>query len=205
MSVRPERVGLAVALALHAIAAAALLSYAPARNALLQAAPILVELVAPMAERPKPAPPLELPKPKPIARHVERPVETPLLVTVPAEAPSPTAAPSPPAAPLPQVAAAPELLPVTPPVFNANYLDNPAPLYPAMSRRMHEEGKVVLRVFVNPKGGADEVQVRTSSGFARLDDAARDSVRRWKFIPARRGADAVPAWVLIPISFRLES
>jgi protein TonB len=93
---------------------------------------------------------------------------------------------------------------MTPPVFSADYLVNPAPAYPAMSRRMHEEGKVILRVLVNPGGGAEEVQVRTSSGFARLDDAARDTVRRWKFVPARRGADTVPAWVLIPISFRLE-
>ena len=39
----------------------------------------------------------------------------------------------------------------------------------------------------------------------RLDDAARATVLRWKFVPARRGSEPVPAWVLIPISFRLES
>jgi periplasmic protein TonB len=59
-------------------------------------------------------------------------------------------------------------------------------------------------VLVNAAGSAEEVQVRASSGHARLDDAARDTVRRWKFFPAKRGAEPVPAWVLIPISFRLE-
>lgn len=200
----PDRIGLAVALALHAVVLAALLSYAPARQALLSAAPIMIEFITPpKAEALKP-PPAAHPKPKPAARAMHVPVQAPVL-TAPAEAPSPVVAapPLPPVpAPVPVVAAAPE--PLTAPVFNTDYLVNPAPAYPAMSRRMHEEGKVVLRVLVNPKGGADEVQVRNSSGFARLDDAARDTVRRWKFVPAKRGADAVPAWVLIPISFRLE-
>jgi protein TonB len=201
---RPDRIGLAVALALHATVAVALLSYAPARQALLQAAPIMVDLIAPpRAEARKPLPPAERPKPKPVGKAIHVPVQAPVL-SAPAEAPSPVfAAPAPSPAPAPVVAAPPEPA-MTPPVFSADYLVNPAPAYPAMSRRMHEEGKVILRVLVNPGGGAEEVQVRTSSGFARLDDAARDTVRRWKFVPARRGADTVPAWVLIPISFRLE-
>jgi protein TonB len=62
----------------------------------------------------------------------------------------------------------------------------------------------VLRVLVDPAGRAAEVQVHTSCGHARLDEAARETVRRWKFIPARRGSETVAAWVLIPISFRLE-
>ena len=199
---RPDRIGLTVAVAMLAIAVIALLSYAPARQALLQAAPIMVELISPpKAEPPRPPPPVELPKPRPVMKAIQVPLQAPVL-SAPAEAPSPVVAPPPPP-PAPVAVAPPE--PVTPPVFNANYLDNPAPAYPAMSRRMREEGKVLLRVLVNPKGGADEVQVRTSSGSARLDDAARDTVRRWKFVPARRGAEAVPAWVLIPISFRLES
>jgi protein TonB len=73
-----------------------------------------------------------------------------------------------------------------------------------MSRRLGEQGRVILRVRVNAAGNADEIQVRDSSGFARLDDAARDTVRGWRFVPARRGTTPVAAWVLIPISFRLE-
>jgi protein TonB len=89
-------------------------------------------------------------------------------------------------------------------VFNAHYLENPQPAYPGLSRRLHEQGRVTLRVLVSASGTAQEVQVRTSSGFPRLDDAALQTVRNWKFVPAKRGAEAVSAWVLIPISFKLE-
>jgi protein TonB len=58
---------------------------------------------------------------------------------------------------------------------------------------------------VNERGEPQEVQVRTSSGYNRLDDAARDTVRKWKFVPAKRGDTAVGAWVLIPLSFSLRS
>jgi protein TonB len=102
------------------------------------------------------------------------------------------------------VAAAPGPVAVTPPVFNADYLENPSPAYPPLSRRMREQGRVMLRVLVNAKGTADDVQIRTSSGISRLDEAAQETVRRWKFVPAKRGTEAVSAWVLIPISFRLE-
>lgn len=105
------------------------------------------------------------------------------------------------AAPAP---AAPPAVVVTPPVFDADYLRNPAPAYPALSRRIGEEGRVVLRVRVGATGAAEDVQVHGSSGHARLDNAARESVQRWRFVPARRGEDPVAAWVLVPISFKLE-
>ena len=203
---QPNRIGLGVTLGLHALVAVFVLSYEPARKALLAAAPIMVDLITPpAAEPPKPQPPTELPKPKPVTKQVaQRPVETPILAA-PAEAPSPVVvAPQPPAPPVEVVAApAPPAL-VTQPIYNADYLNNPAPYYPAVSRRAGEQGKVILRVLVNMRGTADEVQVRTSSGFPRLDDAARDAVQRWKFVPAKRGSEPVQAWVLIPISFRLE-
>jgi len=200
---RPDRIGLGVTLALHALAAAALLAYEPARKALLAAAPIMVELIVPpKVEPPKPQPPTELPKPKPVAKIVQKPIELPVLAA-PAEAPSPVVVP-PPAAPVVVDAAPAPPAPLTQPIFNADYLDNPAPPYPALSRRQGEQGRVILRVLVNVRGTADEVQVRTSSGSPRLDDTARETVLRWKFVPAKRGAEAVPAWVLIPISFRLE-
>jgi protein TonB len=59
-------------------------------------------------------------------------------------------------------------------------------------------------VLVNAGGSADALQVRESSGHTRLDNAARDTVRRWRFVPAKRGETPIPAWVLIPISFSLE-
>lgn len=90
------------------------------------------------------------------------------------------------------------------PRFDADYLLNPKPVYPALSRRMNEEGRVVLRVQVRADGNAAEVQLHTSSGSPRLDQSALDTVRRWKFVPARRGDEAVAATVLVPIVFSLK-
>lgn len=201
-----NRIGLGVTLALHALATAALLSYEPARKALLAAAPIMVDLITPpKIEPPRPLPAAEPPKARSVVKRVERPVQTPPMLTAPADAPSPVTVPTPPSAPV-EVASTgtSDAVQVTQPSFNADYLENPAPFYPAAARRQGEQGRVILRVLVNVRGTADEVQVRTSSGFARLDDSARDTVRRWRFVPARRGAEPVSAWVLIPISFRLE-
>lgn len=100
--------------------------------------------------------------------------------------------------------AAPPAEPVSQARFDADYLKNPAPAYPPLSRRMGEEGKVVLRVSVNAQGSADSVEIRTSSGSQRLDESAQKTVRNWKFIPAKRGDSAVQSWVLVPIIFKLE-
>ena len=201
---RPKALGLGVTLALHALVALLLLSYAPARQALLAAAPIMVDLIAPIKEQTKPEPPTEMPRPRPVARTPAQ-IEPPPVLAAAADAPSPIIAAPPPHAPPPPVeVAAAALLTVTTPIFNADYLENPAPAYPPLARRMGEQGRVVLRVLVRAEGTAADVQVRNSSGFARLDDAARETVRRWKFVPARRGTQAVEAWVLITISFRLE-
>lgn len=209
--------GAAFAVGLHAVAIGLLLTYAPARSALLAAAPIMVELLPPPAPvvAPKPAPQVEPPKPRPVRKNVvRRPVEPqPVIAAPPQEAPAPVEAPPPPpppapveiaAAPAPEPAPAPPPPVLTEPVFNADYLDNPAPVYPAVSRRIGEQGRVILRVLVSPTGLAEEVQVRSSSGHVRLDEAARTTVARWRFVPAKRGDQPLAAWVLIPISFRLE-
>jgi protein TonB len=70
---------------------------------------------------------------------------------------------------------------------------------------MGEEGQVILRVYVTEEGSAGRIELRTSSGHPRLDEAAMDAVRKWKFVPARRADSPVGAWVLVPISFSLRS
>ncbi|MFZ2266729.1 MAG: TonB family protein [Azonexus sp.] len=89
------------------------------------------------------------------------------------------------------------------PRYDAAYLNNPAPDYPALSRRLGEEGKVVLRVFVAESGRPAQIDIRTSSGSPRLDQAAQAAVGRWQFVAARRGEEAVAAWVLVPLIFNL--
>jgi len=92
---------------------------------------------------------------------------------------------------------------VVAPRFDAAYLNNPAPAYPMQSRRLNEAGKVLLRVQVSEAGNALQVQLHQSSGHSRLDQAALDAVKRWRFIPARRGDVAISEWVIVPITFNL--
>jgi len=90
------------------------------------------------------------------------------------------------------------------PGFSATYLRNPAPRYPVAARRAGEQGTVTLRVLVTRDGQPARVDVEKSSGSAHLDAAALEAVRGWRFVPARRGTDAIESWVLVPVVFRLE-
>jgi protein TonB len=120
-----------------------------------------------------------------------QPKATPVADLAPAAAPAPTPAPAPVA--------------VTPARFDADYLHNPAPAYPRAARRSGDQGRVLLKVLVSAKGTASAVELETSSGHARLDEAALETVRQWRFVPARRGSETVDDWVLVPIVFRLDA
>jgi protein TonB len=170
--------------------------------------PMAVRIVELMPEKPRPEKPPEIPRPSkkspPPAMPLltaQAPVDTPASFTVPPQPPAPTLAPP--------ISVAPSLSP--PPVtmtaarFDADYLDNPKPVYPNASRRLGEQGKVLLRVYVSAQGLAEKVELKLGSGFARLDQAAQDAVARWRFVPARRGDEAVSAWVQVPITFQLDS
>jgi periplasmic protein TonB len=155
---------------------------------------------------PEPQPPH---KPKHEQAHIKPPIPVkaepePAPAHQPAEAATPPAAvtmATPPSSPAGVAAAA--ASPVVAPRFDADYLSNPAPAYPSASRAMGEQGKVLLRVLVSPQGGSEQVTLHNGSGFERLDLAALQAVRRWQFVPARQGDEAVAAWVIVPISFTL--
>ncbi len=93
--------------------------------------------------------------------------------------------------------------PVIGPSYDAAYLHNPPPRYPAAARRLKLEGTTVLRVRVSPEGRPTSVAVETSSGVELLDDAAVEAVRQWSFVPARQGDAAIAAEVNVPVRFRL--
>ncbi|MDN5871713.1 MAG: energy transducer TonB [Nitrococcus sp.] len=93
--------------------------------------------------------------------------------------------------------------PVTPPNVMAAYQNNPPPVYPLRSRSLGEEGQVLLRVHITADGSVDQIEVERSSGYERLDQAALEAVRDWRFAPARRGDEPVGAWVLVPIHFKM--
>lgn len=165
--------------------------------------PLVVDLL--QAAEPKPEPkPLPVVKPQPVKQHAPTPkVPTAQIEATQSTIPAPSApvAAPPDVKPAPPAPAAPA---VTQARFDADYLRNPAPPYPPLSRRMGEEGKVMLRVLVSPQGTAEQVELRTSSGSERLDNAALNTVKNWKFVAARRGDTPTQSWVLVPIIFKLE-
>jgi len=89
------------------------------------------------------------------------------------------------------------------PIFNANYLNNPAPYYPQSAKRKGIQGKVLLNVVVKIDGTPHTVQVSRSSGSSALDEAALEAVKQWKFIPARRSGEFVQATVIVPVEFKI--
>lgn len=192
-----------------------------------QPLPVIMAQMLPQAASeapmPKPAPqPVSkpTPQPKPLPTPVrplmpqtldgERALSTPKPVEPAAEAAPST---TPPVAPAPATSAAPVAsqppaapvvtAPLTPPRFNAAYLNNPPPVYPTMLRRAGEEGRVVLRVLVMPDGLPGEVRVLNPSSSPQFDEAALAAVRKWRFVPARRGDTSVAEWVQVPIEFKL--
>ena len=168
--------------------------------------PLIVDLLQPPEAQKEPeAKPLPVVRPQPVR---QKPVPVPkapvpVIETTTSTAPAPaTAIAAPPENKAANAAPAEESFSQA--RFDANDLRNPAPPYPSLSKRMGEEGKVVLRVSVNPEGTADSVDIKTSSGSPRLDESAQKTVRNWKFVPAKRGDAPVQSWVLVPIIFKLE-
>ncbi len=94
--------------------------------------------------------------------------------------------------------------PVTAARYDADYLNNPAPKYPPMSRRQGEQGAVLLRVQVSGDGVPLAVELKRSSGFERLDTAARNAAMAWRFVPARQGDAVLVSWVDVPVQFSLQ-
>lgn len=186
------------------------------------AKPMMVSLIAPPAPEPELVPVIEPPKPemKPVVKPKKvvekiKPIEQPTerLVEATTEQPVVEEAPAAPVEPV-KVAETPKAPPVVekvveekiePPRFGVSYLNNPAPDYPATSRRLGEEGRVLMKVLVSAEGKAEDVQIETSSGSERLDDAAMQAVKRWRFIPAKKNNQALSAYVIVPVKFSLDS
>lgn len=90
------------------------------------------------------------------------------------------------------------------PSSNAGYLNNPAPAYPALSRRLGEQGRVVIRVLIDKDGKPQQGDIGQSSGYARLDQAALRAAMDWRYVPGRRDGKPQDMWFNVPIHFALE-
>lgn len=175
---------------------------------------ILSEFISPPAP---PAPQPQTPAPQPVKQEVKpavKPTPTPPL-PAPTPEPAPVVAPAAPAPAQPAIEAstvaataaapqAPAPARIELPSSDAAYLNNPKPSYPALSRRLGEQGKVVVRVLIGVDGTAQQAEIRTSSGYDRLDQAALATVRSWRYVPGKRNGTAEAMWFNVPINFVLE-
>lgn len=155
------------------------------------------EVVKPKPDKPKVKPkPKPQPKPSEVAvKQVEESKEEPVS--------------APPAASAPQATnhstlGAPRYDTYRPADSNAAYLNNPKPSYPMVARQRHWQGTVLLRVYVGANGKALQVNIQRSSGHDVLDESALESVRQWRFVPAKRGDTAEASWATVPIEFELD-
>ena len=90
------------------------------------------------------------------------------------------------------------------PAESVQYLVPPVPVYPRLSRRQGETGRVLVRVYIDEAGLPRTVQLSASSGHARLDDAARQAVQQARFKPYAENGRPMGGWALIPLTFDLE-
>ena len=175
---------------------------------------ILAELIEPPAPKiaPPPSPPPPPPQPvkKAITKAPSAVAPLPMAIIDPTPAPNaPAGSIAPQPAPIASpIAGAPAAGPAAPtvqlPSSDADYLQNPRPPYPAISRRMNEQGKTTVRVLIGSDGQPQRAEISKSSGFARLDDAAIATVMRWRFVPGKRGGVAEAMWFNVPINWVLE-
>lgn len=215
--------GIGVAAALH-LAWLTLMPAPHPKTAVAPPQPIMVNWVdtapakhpVPPTAQPQQRPerPVKTPKPKPAAK--PKPLlaaagKTVSAMAVPSSEPEPQKPqPAPAADSQPATAgtvsdsAESSQAPTTLPSLLADYLHNPAPVYPEQSRQQGEQGRVLVRVLVTSAGTVEQVNLRKSSGYAALDSAALETVKNWRFVPAQRGSQVVSAWVVVPISFSLE-
>ena len=89
------------------------------------------------------------------------------------------------------------------PSNDAQYLNNPTPAYPALSKRLGEQGKVVIRTLIGADGTPEQAQIKESSGYDRLDQAALATVMKWRYVPGKRSGVAEAMWFDVPFNWVL--
>ncbi|MDZ7892568.1 MAG: energy transducer TonB [Rhodoferax sp.] len=191
-------------------------------------AEILVEFVTPASPPPAPR---ATPQPKTPTKTVTTkqptpPVPAPTPTVAPEPAPTPLAIAPSANTPAPSVAAptataatqsnatgssnAPAAPPAPPaplkielPSSDADYLNNTKPAYPAISKRLGEQGRVVVRIFIDADGHPSQASVKQSSGFDRLDQASIETALKWRYAPGKRAGVAQGMWFDVPLNWQL--
>ena len=78
---------------------------------------------------------------------------------------------------------------------------NPHPTYPLIARKKGWEGRVLIQAEIDREGNVSKIKVLESSGFEVLDNASLETLKKWKFTPAKIGNKFVYDTVKIPVKF----
>ena len=202
----PRCAGVAIVVLLHAAALTALLNVQAVRSAVSQTAPVFVNLITPQQPR------AEQPLPPVLQKAAPKRAPPRLIRNDAPSSASPTELAAP--APVESVVAEPQVAVVLPPpvppaiwapkvISNIEYVRAPRVEYPAVSRRLREEGRVVLRVLIGRSGRAEQVEVQTTSGSERLDEAAIKAAREALYRPYSENGEVISVWALVPTLFEL--
>lgn len=202
--------GIIVVVLLHAAALWSLWQYKIIPPPQEMASTLFVSFIAPPAPKVE-APPRRPPsKPRPVEK--PRVPHHPLAVNAPVVSPTefavPAAPPEVPAPAAPSASSAPPMPLAYPVTLGAELSvvcpERTPPAYPPFSRRWGETGIVVLRVELDEQGRVASALVKSSSGHARLDEAALTAVKTWRCNPAQRNGQPVRAIALQPFNFILQ-
>jgi periplasmic protein TonB len=198
--------GIALVVALHAALVYAIVTGLAVRAVERVRAPIVTRIIA-APQRPPPAPPPPADFAPPPAAFVPPPaikIKTPPPPPKPAESHAITAV----TPVMPKVVAEPKPAPPHVPVRVRPRIDGAhshAPDYPPVSRRLGEEGTVVIDVLVDPAGRAVDAKILQSSGFPRLDQAAIAGVKaNYRFVPGTLDGTAQPMWYVFKFTWKLQ-
>lgn len=131
----------------------------------------------------------------------DKPIEKTIAPIAPKQSTKPTETPTP--TPQPAKAVVEAEQDIVPPRVDATLGQNPAPPYPRISRRLKEEGTVLLEIYILANGQVGEMRIKQSSGFNRLDQAARAAVAKWRYQPATKNGQSIGFWYVQPIYFSL--
>jgi TonB family protein len=179
-----------ITIALHVVAFAAFVSAQRLHRSLIEPAPIEASIIETPAAAPE-RPPEYVPPPVDVVYSLPMPqelsFETDSAITLP---------------PVVETHAAPVAQSHAPPIVESiEYVRASPPVFPKESQRRREYGTVVLLVLVDALGRPAQVEIERSSGYARLDAAARHAVEKFLFRPYEKNGIAQPAQVRIPIGF----
>ena len=199
----PQRVWLVTlgVLGLHALALTGLLLQADSADMDNQKSIAMEMVLAPVSNTTHQSAP-KVTRTAPSPTHKAAQPQAPAVPTNTA-AQSPTAEATPTTAPA-QTGRTPGAAALTLPSSEAHGLSNPKPAYPRQSRRLNEQGQVVIRVFVAADGSPQQGEIKSSSGFDRLDQEALRTVMRWRFAPGQRFGVPEAMWFNVPVNFVLE-